>query len=483
MANQTEDPPIPSAEMVGTAFVTQYYTILKESPREVYKFYSKDSLLSRPEADDTMTTVETVQAINEKILALDCQRIHILTVDSQFSLANGVIVLVTGNIVGSDKVKRMFTQTFFLATQETGGYFVLNDMFKFMIEEDDDDANNYNEYNPGYVAEETPNVPLNQNDELCAVADEPIPSQTTYVEVDAANGNEVNHVLKNFEESEKNVISEKSVVAEKNVVVEKGVDARQSTPNHVNDAASSNIQKDAPKKTFASVVNALSVNKAPFNVRAPPPKPVERPRAPVPAPVAPEALTRNNSTATSVEKNTVPAVKAHAIFVANLPMSATVEDLDKLFKQFGSIKRDGIQVRSNKVQGTCFGFVEFESASSMQSAIKASPIEFGSRLLSIEERRANNDRGKFAYGKGGYRNDNFRSRENYGRENYGRENYSGGGGRGSYGGGRGYGRNDLRGESGQYSGQARGNGGRYAERPYQNGGKVVHQTTKPVSAA
>lgn len=51
------------------------------------------------------------------------------------------------------------------------------------------------------------------------------------------------------------------------------------------------------------------------------------------------------------------AVKAYAIFVANLPMTATVEELDKLFKQFGPIKNDGIQVRSNKV---CFpGFFFF----------------------------------------------------------------------------------------------------------------------------
>lgn len=51
------------------------------------------------------------------------------------------------------------------------------------------------------------------------------------------------------------------------------------------------------------------------------------------------------------------AVKAHAIFVANLPMTATVEELDKLFKQFGSIKRDGIQVRSNKVKFKFFLFI------------------------------------------------------------------------------------------------------------------------------
>jgi RNA recognition motif-containing protein len=42
--------------------------------------------------------------------------------------------------------------------------------------------------------------------------------------------------------------------------------------------------------------------------------------------------------------------RAHAIFVANLPMTATVEQLDRVFKKFGPIKRDGIQVRSNKVR-------------------------------------------------------------------------------------------------------------------------------------
>lgn len=41
--------------------------------------------------------------------------------------------------------------------------------------------------------------------------------------------------------------------------------------------------------------------------------------------------------------------KAYAIFVANLPMNATVEQLERVFQKFGPIKRDGIQVRSNKV--------------------------------------------------------------------------------------------------------------------------------------
>jgi RNA recognition motif-containing protein len=87
-------------------------------------------------------------------------------------------------------------------------------------------------------------------------------------------------------------------------------------------------------------------------------------------------------------------------------MDATTEQLEAGFKQFGSIKHDGIQVRSNKVclrlnfvqfhfeflflmiftcyvsfssiqqQGSCFGFVEFESASSMQLAIEVLALLF-----------------------------------------------------------------------------------------------------------
>lgn len=41
--------------------------------------------------------------------------------------------------------------------------------------------------------------------------------------------------------------------------------------------------------------------------------------------------------------------EGHSIYVRNLPFDATVEQLEEEFKKFGPIKRDGIQVRSNKV--------------------------------------------------------------------------------------------------------------------------------------
>lgn len=51
----------PSAEVVGNAFVAQYYHILHESPELVHRFYQDSSSLSRPNTDGFMTTVTTTQ--------------------------------------------------------------------------------------------------------------------------------------------------------------------------------------------------------------------------------------------------------------------------------------------------------------------------------------------------------------------------------------------------------------------------------------
>lgn len=70
------------------------------------------------------------------ILSLDYQNYHaqILTADAQFSHGDGVIVLVTGCLTGNNNDRRKFTQTFFLAPQDNG-YFVLNDIFRYIDEE------------------------------------------------------------------------------------------------------------------------------------------------------------------------------------------------------------------------------------------------------------------------------------------------------------------------------------------------------------
>lgn len=79
------------------------------------------------------------QGINDFICSLDYKncKAEIKTADAQESFKDGVIVLVTGCLTRKDNVRRKFTQTFFLAPQETG-YFVLNDVFRYIEETETD---------------------------------------------------------------------------------------------------------------------------------------------------------------------------------------------------------------------------------------------------------------------------------------------------------------------------------------------------------
>ena len=57
---QQEASPSPGAEVVGRAFVEQYYHILHQSPGLVHRFYQDSSLLTRPDATGAVTTVTTM---------------------------------------------------------------------------------------------------------------------------------------------------------------------------------------------------------------------------------------------------------------------------------------------------------------------------------------------------------------------------------------------------------------------------------------
>lgn len=74
-----------------------------------------------------------VQGINEKILSLNFKefKAEIKTADAQKSYKEGVTVLVTGCLTGNDNLRRNFAQSFFLAPQDNG-YFVLNDVFRYV---------------------------------------------------------------------------------------------------------------------------------------------------------------------------------------------------------------------------------------------------------------------------------------------------------------------------------------------------------------
>lgn len=80
---------------------------------------------------------------------------EILSADAQSSYKDGVMVVVTGCLTGNDNLKRKFAQSFFLAPQHDKGYFVLNDVFRYVDE---------------YKSVDVHSVPANETDESAPAA-------------------------------------------------------------------------------------------------------------------------------------------------------------------------------------------------------------------------------------------------------------------------------------------------------------------------
>ncbi|XP_057781028.1 nuclear transport factor 2-like isoform X2 [Salvia miltiorrhiza] len=442
-----ETPQPVTAQVVGNAFVTQYYHILHKSPGLVHKFYQDVSKLGRPEEDGSMSITTTMQAINDKIVSLNYWDFtaEIKSVDSQESFNGGVHVLVTGYLTGKDSKVSHFAQSFFLAPQDRG-YFVLNDMFRYV--------NNF-DANPALVPdvvapvpEEPAPVPAPENH----VSEQSTPSAEEAVSGEVYNPPENGDVpvTEEVEEEEEEEVPVPEVVDE----VQDNTEPMVETP----------AKTEAPKKSYASIVMHLKETAATFSppptaLRKAPPKSLDEVKpTPIPTPDGPVS----SSDSFDHEHNQEGEADGFSIYIKGLPMNATEALLEDVFNKFGTIKNDGIQVRSNRQQGFCFGFVEFEEATSMQKALEASPVAIGGRQAFVEEKRSTNsrgsNRGRFQSGRGsGFRNEGVR-------------------GRGGYGGGRGYNRGDFNGRSefgnrgGNRGGSANRDGYQRSESFNSNGG-------------
>ncbi|AEC05731.1 Nuclear transport factor 2 (NTF2) family protein with RNA binding (RRM-RBD-RNP motifs) domain-containing protein [Arabidopsis thaliana] len=348
-------------QFVGNGFVQEYYNHLYDSTSEVHKFYLEDSMISRPGLDGEIVTIKSLKGINDQIMSIDYKssRIEILTADSQSTLKNGVVTLVTGLVIGNDGGRRKFSQSFFLVSRN-GSYFVLNDTFRYVSDE-------FVEPEATKEVEESQSTnaitePANESVEAVIV---PTEAKTTVTKPASAIPN-----------------------GHAKVPEEKVVNENSSLPK----AAEAKLQEEVPKKSFALIVQSLAQSAGTLQVKASPVKrkPVEKPVA-APERKAPSPI-RKQASAESIK----PQAQGSSIFVANLPMDATIEQLYETFKSFGAIRKDGIQVRSYPEKKNCIGFVAFENGEAVKNVFQAhreSPIRIGNRRASIEEKR-----GKFLKG-------------------------------------------------------------------------------------
>ncbi|KAH8909496.1 hypothetical protein BR93DRAFT_965592 [Coniochaeta sp. PMI_546] len=124
---------------VGWYFVEQFYNTLSRSPEKLHLFYGKRSqFVYGVEAEITNVSVGR-QSIQERIKNLEFQdcKVRVTNVDSQASGEN-IVIQVIGELSNKSLEPKKFVQTFVLA-QQPSGYFVLNDIMRYIDEGLDDE--------------------------------------------------------------------------------------------------------------------------------------------------------------------------------------------------------------------------------------------------------------------------------------------------------------------------------------------------------
>ncbi|KAL9061486.1 MAG: hypothetical protein Q9162_000017 [Coniocarpon cinnabarinum] len=127
-----------SKDEVGWYFVEQYYTTMSKSPEKLYLFYNKRSQFVSGSETERLDVCVGQKAINDRIKDLNIQdcKVRVTNVDAQGSGQN-IVIQVIGEMSTKKQPQRKFTQTFVLAEQ-TNGYFVLNDIFRYIVDDDEE---------------------------------------------------------------------------------------------------------------------------------------------------------------------------------------------------------------------------------------------------------------------------------------------------------------------------------------------------------
>ncbi|EON63153.1 hypothetical protein W97_02380 [Coniosporium apollinis CBS 100218] len=441
-ANAQQSSEQPHAEVpkdeVGWYFVESYYTTLSRQPEKLYLFYNKRSQFVSGDEETKLPVCIGQKAINERIRELDFQdcKVRVTNVDSQGS-DSSIVIQVIGEMSNKSQPRRKFVQTFVLAEQ-TNGYFVLNDIFRY-LKEDEEELVEGEETQPEQPAA-TADI-----EEPAPPAEDPTPKTLTSSEDTAAQGYDAEQVDKELEEvirqdetAEKETSPPPAAVINGTPVPETDIDEAEEAPVAATTAEES--QEDAPSTAEAAeaspkpspVAEPAKPAPAPPAAQAPPPKPAapktwaslaasaNRPKAAPPAPApapaqasapsvsasetpaTPTAPARETSPATSQgdsssgwqavggdnkrqsraqAQSTVTEQPNTRAYIKNVHEGIEGEALRSALTKYGELRYLDISR-----QRSC-AFVDFATPAGYEAAIAANPLVVGSDQLIVEERR------------------------------------------------------------------------------------------------
>ncbi|PPJ53639.1 hypothetical protein CBER1_00804 [Cercospora berteroae] len=302
-------PDIPKDE-VGWYFVEQYYTTLSRSPEKLYLFYNKRSQFVSGQETDKVAVCVGQRAINDKIRELDFNdcKVRVTNVDSQASDSN-IVIQVIGELSNRGQPHKKFTQTFVLATQ-TNGYFVLNDIFRYLVEEEDEAETEPQQQQQ----EETQQVPDAESDVQEPAPTEAHPTTLTSSSDPDAVEHDAEEVYKKIEEKlangTKSEADEKTAAPEEEKPAAVELETSEEAPA-VQTEQEPKPAKEPEKEVTAEATAEPETAKEPEPTRAPSPSKQEAQKsapAPAPKPAAPAVPKTWASLAASAAKTVAPAI-------------------------------------------------------------------------------------------------------------------------------------------------------------------------------
>ncbi|KAI4951011.1 hypothetical protein J4E86_007520 [Alternaria arbusti] len=433
-AQQAAASEIPKDE-VGWYFVEQYYTTLSKSPDRLYLFYNKRSQYVSGVEEDKVNVCLGQKAINERIKELEFKdtKVRVTNVDSQGSDAN-IVIQVIGEISNQGQPHKRFVQTFVLAEQ-TNGYFVLNDIFRYLADEPEEDEDQQEQAAPpNGVTEPAPtaavpeNADLNQSDEI-ATSEEDLNKVDNKLHQAAQEEPSVEEVApaapaQQVPEEVEQPAAEEAPAAVEEKVAEPTLAAEETAePEKPTAAAPAPAQKAAPvampsgppkpaaPRTWASlaasahkvatpVVNAPAAQQAPSQPKAAAAAPAQAAAA---APSQTSAPARDQSPATSQgeaagwqtatghkkeqsrAQNAGPAADPDQkrAYIKNVYSQVDDAALKTALTKYGEIEYLDIS------RGKNCAFVDFKTPAGFQAAVAANPHTINGIEIKVEERRQN----------------------------------------------------------------------------------------------
>jgi len=373
----------PSPASVGNKFVLSYYTYMNQNSQSLRHFYKDNSLLthgSESSFGSVEETVSGVEEINKKIQKLDFRdcKVTLSVVDCQASQSGGIIVVVVGYLSNNGENPRKFVQTFFLAEQSKG-YFVLNDIFRYIEEHKSQEGQV--PVSDNSRAEEL-SRPLTQEQQPHSEP-ESKQKETKPAPIHVQELTQSPPVSKEVIQSIETVPSKTAAPPTTTITAQPANVPKKESPK--SSAAVKKVvvpppeEKPVPSgpKTWANIANTTS--SIPTKEAVPAQSPTQSIKRTTPPP---QQQTPTQKPPRTPKEERV--VATGALFVSNVPFGATEDQVKATFAKFGEIKNVSI----NNQKG--FVFLDVATVELAQKVIqnaKEGELIIDGRTLSVEERR------------------------------------------------------------------------------------------------